>query len=337
MEEPIFRHPALDFASIHIYQGGTIDAPQNTVDPAIAMGDIVVCSLAEIGDGRPFFDSEHGPIHSFKDRHITLPEPFDDEYFWHMSWAHLASGGAGGGMRWPNRRPHVLTRGMRDAEGAMARFMPHIDWLRFDRRNSSGSLKLTDAGGLVGPNRLARFGCQTDDQALVYMLRRDALHATVVRRDPPIEGLRLREGARLDAGRHRVVHWCTSTGATLREDDMDRLDDGIALPPLEADLAVAIRRWGGLRRITYRDPRLFSRIRVSEAPGVIASVLDEVDDCRLPAALAARSRGGNSSVSSTVAPSRRRRGHRRRSRGCAGRWPITRPGYSRSWCIRMVP
>ena len=29
-----------------------------------------------------------------------------------MSWAHLASGGAGGGMRWPNRHPHVLTSGM---------------------------------------------------------------------------------------------------------------------------------------------------------------------------------------------------------------------------------
>ena len=103
MQEPIFRHPDLDFATIHIYREGTIDDPRNTVAPAVDTGRIVRRSLAEIRDGRPFLDTEHGPIHSFKDKHITLPEPFDDEYFRHMQWAHFASGAAGGGMRWPNR------------------------------------------------------------------------------------------------------------------------------------------------------------------------------------------------------------------------------------------
>ena len=73
--------------------------------PAISAGRLVREALAEITDDRPFLDSEHGPIHTFKDHGITLPEAFDDEYFRHIQWAHLASGGAGGGMRWPNRAP----------------------------------------------------------------------------------------------------------------------------------------------------------------------------------------------------------------------------------------
>jgi mannan endo-1,4-beta-mannosidase len=135
MREPIYRHPDLDFATIHIYATGTIDHPRNTVDAAVDMGRIVRESLAEITDGRPFLDTEHGPIHTFKDKKKTLPEAFDDEYFRHLSWAHLASGGVGGGMRWPNRRPHTLTPGMRRAQRAMSAFLPLVDWTRFRRVN----------------------------------------------------------------------------------------------------------------------------------------------------------------------------------------------------------
>src|SRR5690606_31319113 len=114
---------------------GTIDFPRDTVAPALAMGRIVRDALGEIRDNRPFMDSEHGPIHSFKDHHITLPEAFDDEYFRRMQWAHLASGGAGGGMRWPYRHPHSMTPGMRQAQQEMAAFLPLIDWRCFRRIN----------------------------------------------------------------------------------------------------------------------------------------------------------------------------------------------------------
>ena len=128
LSEPVFRHPALDFASSHFYEHGTIDDPRDTVAPALSTGRLAREALAQITDGRPFLDSEHGPIHTFKDHHRTLPEAFDDEYFRHMQWAHLASGGAGGGMRWPNRHPHVLTAGMRRAQRALAGFLPLVDW-----------------------------------------------------------------------------------------------------------------------------------------------------------------------------------------------------------------
>jgi mannan endo-1,4-beta-mannosidase len=53
LKEPIFRHPDLDFASIHIYQERTIDDPKDTVAPAIAVGNIVRDALAEMPDKRP--------------------------------------------------------------------------------------------------------------------------------------------------------------------------------------------------------------------------------------------------------------------------------------------
>ena len=163
LRTPIFRHPDLDFATIHIYRTGTIDHPRDTVRPALAMGAIVRECLGEIADGRPFLDTEHGPIHSFKDKHRTLPEAFDDEYFRHLSWAHLASGGAGGGMRWPNRHPHVLTHGMRRAQGAMAGFLPLVDWTGFRPRN------LNEEGRAPG---FHLFACADRDQAVAWIVRR---------------------------------------------------------------------------------------------------------------------------------------------------------------------
>lgn len=244
MEGAVFRHASLDFATIHIYEHGTIDDPKNTVDAAIGMGRIVERSLGEIRDRRPFLDTEHGPIHRFKDRHRTLPEVFDDEYFRHMQWAHLASGGAGGGMRWPNRKPHSLTPGMRVAQRGMARFMPLIDWARFDRVNVTGALGVLDeAGGLVGENRVARFGCATRDQAVVYLLRRDSLG-----RDGRLDR---RAGAGavsvrvpgLEAGRYRVVAWDTVLGEAMGSTVQELGEGGAAvLPGVVGDVAVAIRR-----------------------------------------------------------------------------------------------
>ena len=244
MEPAIFRHPSLDFATIHIYEEGTIDHPKNTVDAAIGMGRIVKESLAEITDQRTFFDSEHGPIHTFKDFRRSLPEPFDDEYFRHMQWAHLASGGAAGGMRWPNRRIHSLTAGMRVAQRGLARFLPSVDWQRFARRNVTGELCVVDDGGReIGPKRLARFGCATDDQAVVYLLRRDTLLkcGRVNRRAAPLTGALQIPGLR--PGVYRVEAWDTLAGERLCTTEQQLMPDTIVgLPPFRADLAVAARR-----------------------------------------------------------------------------------------------
>ncbi len=244
MESAIYRHPRLDFATIHIYETGTIDHPKNTVDAAVGMGRIVKESLAEITDNRPFFDSEHGPIHTFKDKRRSLPEPFDDEYFRHMQWAHLASGGAGGGMRWPNRRIHILTPGMRVAQRGLAGFLPLIDWTRFARVNVTDDLRVVDASGKVVPKKeVARFGCATPDQAVVYLLRRDTIlkKGQLAKRVAPLK-LCLRVPL-LQRGRYRVSAWDTASGKLLQTGVQEWTGEGaLNLPPVHADMAVACTR-----------------------------------------------------------------------------------------------
>jgi hypothetical protein len=236
LKEPIFRHPDLDFATIHLYREGTIDAPKNTVDPAISTGEIIRDALAEICDRRPFLDTEHGPIHTFKDKRRTLPEAFDDEYFRHMQWAHLASGGAGGGMRWPNRTPHTLTPGMRRAQASLAGFLPLVDWARFRRKNLNQEVKALSSN-------VACFASGDEAQAVVWLLRRDVLGQDgMMRRDAaPVSTMVRVPGMR--PGSYRVTAWDTLNGAVHAS--CNAACTGalcVNLPPFTADLALAIRR-----------------------------------------------------------------------------------------------
>ena len=238
LNDPVYRHPLLDFATIHLYEEGTIDFPEDTIAPALSTGWLIRDALAEISDTRPLFDSEHGPIHTFKDHGMTLPEPFDDEYFRHMQWAHFASGAAGGGMRWPNRTPHSLTCGMRRAQRALAGFLPLIDWLRFQRRNLNDAI-------IVEGGSVAAFGCGDSEQAVLWLLRTDAIGADgmIDRRRPPailrisLPGLR--------QGNYRITYWDTEGARVVGEAEQGHTADalfGFNPPPIAADLAVAVRR-----------------------------------------------------------------------------------------------
>jgi len=235
LNEPIFRHKMLDFANNHFYEEGTIDHPQDTVAPARAVGGLVAEALAEIIDGRPFFDTEHGPIHTFKDHGIILPEAFDDEYFRHIQWAHLASGGVGGGMRWPNRNPHKLTAGMRKAQRGLADFLPLVDWPRFRRRILNADLVCDDP-------EVACFGCGDPAQAVLFLLRQGPLSPDG-RLDPSRHGAVSVRIPGLAPGPYRATLWNTGLGRAagqvpLAEDGgLHRLD----LPSLGPDIAVAIR------------------------------------------------------------------------------------------------
>jgi mannan endo-1,4-beta-mannosidase len=234
--DAIFRHRELDVATVHTYAHGTIDDPKNTVAPAIAMGRLTRESLAAIHDDRPFFDSEHGPIHTFKDKRRVLPEVFDDEYFRHLQWAHLASGGAGGGMRWPNRRPHVLTRGMHRAQWGLAAYLKLIDWAQFRRRNLNEEIR-------VAPGGFAAFGCGDDGQAVVWVVRRKPLapDGTLARQaDPKLVTIAV---PGLADGTYRVATFHTERGVI--ESELAATSTAGVLRvnvPVARDLALAIRR-----------------------------------------------------------------------------------------------
>ena len=203
MTELIFKHPKLDFASTHFYQNKTIDYPSNTVDAALAAGEMVRQALMHLPENRPFLDSEHGPIDYFKKRKRNLPEAFDDNYFLNMQWAHVASGAAGGGMRWPYRHPHVLTHGMRRAQHNLADFVELVNWKIFQRQNLNKHIEVTNP-------HVESFGCGDSRQAIVWLLNKDIRRKKDARKAKDMELEILIPG--LSIGCYRVSFWNTVSG-----------------------------------------------------------------------------------------------------------------------------
>ncbi len=241
--EIFFQHPELDFVSPHIYAFGSIDNPENTIDCALTVREAVRFGLAQMAEPRPYLDSENGPIHLFLDHGRCLPEAFDDEYFHNMSWAHLASGGAGGGMRWPFRHPHCLTPGMHVAQRAMSRFVSALDWASFEAGAVALGLAVVPRGAVNSygsrPLPVIPFGCADRRQALVWLLR-DLRVLAAEALLPPAE-LRL-EG--LAPGLYRAAFWNTYVGVEMGEHLFSIPGGGealVPLPPLKRDLAIAIR------------------------------------------------------------------------------------------------
>ena len=91
--------------------------------------------------------------------------------------------------------------------------------------------------------RLARFGCATTDQALVYLLRRDTLlkcGRTALRVEPVTLALAVPS---LQPGNYAVRAWDTRTGTQVSSAQQSLAERGrLSLPPFCEDLAVAIRR-----------------------------------------------------------------------------------------------
>ena len=235
-EDLIFRHPSLDFATTHIYEGA-IDNPTDTVAPAVTMGRWVRHALSRMAPGRPFTDSEHGPIHLFNNKRRMLDEAFDDEYERHLMWAHLASGGAGSGMRWPARNPHVLTEGMRRSLGSLASFTRLLEWRHFTPRDATTDL-------VLGSSELLPFGCRDERQALLWLLRdRPAGTSGVLPERGPLVGVPCCVRA-FPPGNYLVTAWSTRHGSEVGRIPAVVAADGqlrVTLPPFQNDLALAVR------------------------------------------------------------------------------------------------
>lgn len=236
-EELIFRHPCLDFATTHIYEGA-IDHPRETITPAVTMGQWVRYALERVPRGRPFLDSEHGPIHLFNDHRRSLPAAFDNEYERHLMWAHLASGGAGSGMRWPARHPHLLTLGMRQALRSLATFTRHLDWRSFTPHDGRPQLRLE-------VEQIIPFASCDERQALVWLLRDSRKQDGALRSSRECSRLTL---CGMAPGAYAVVLWntvegcpvgCTTTGVGNQRELV------VTLPEIDNDLALAVRPYAG--------------------------------------------------------------------------------------------
>lgn len=236
LADAIFRHPYLDFATSHFYDATTINNPKDTVNSAIMVGKLVREALEHIKDDRPFLDSEHGPIHAFKNRKRTLNEAFDNEYFKHIQWAHMASGGAGGGMRWPNRHPHVLTHGMRQEQLKLSSFQKLIDWKNFKRKNLNQEVKISNPAFAV-------FCCADDQQAVLYLLRRDKIRRKMISAEASPEEVKVLIPG-LNPGIYSMREFDTLTGTiknkhTINHQSSEKLL--VKISGITSDIAVAIK------------------------------------------------------------------------------------------------
>lgn len=232
----VFRHPDLDFATSHFYDAATISRPQNALGPALHTAELVRQVLAQLPANRPFFDSEHGPLDTFKGGR-QLPEAFDDEYFRCMQWAHLAAGGAGGGLRWPYRHPHVLTHGMRAAQRSLAGFVKLVNWAQFQRHNLTAQVRLSTAA-------VRCVACGDGCQAVVWLVRPEAL-TTRTGRNRPLAALTVQlllPGLR--AGPYHVYIWDTKVGQVrdhlLVQVENEQLEVLVQMLVLEVDVSLAI-------------------------------------------------------------------------------------------------
>jgi mannan endo-1,4-beta-mannosidase len=216
------------------------------------MAEWVRFGLTQTPPDRPFTDTEHGPIHLFNDHKKMLPEAFDEEYERHMNWAHLATGGAGSGMRWPARDPHILPFGMKRALRSLAGFTKLIDWRHFSPKPAAEDVTLGVKGWLP-------FACHDGQQAVVWLLRDvpKSHKGPLPQRDPqhevPFSLRNVRPGA------YSVTLWNTLEGheegflvAEAKEDGTLRT----VLPVLGNDLALAVRPAREATMTQARLPRL---------------------------------------------------------------------------------
>lgn len=236
----IFRGAGLDFCTTHIYQGA-IDYPEDTVRPALVMGEWTRFGLVNTPAGRPFTDTEHGPIHLFNDHRVYKPEPFDDEYERRLMWAHLASGGAGGGMRWPARHPHVVTEGMLRGTKGLAEFARRVDWRRFSPSDARADLSLSGAG----ENKFHVFAVRDGEQAVAFLLRGVPQgHQGTAPARPPLREVTL-ELRGMTPGAYEVTIWDVPAGCeAVRQTGCVPVPGqplAIRLPAIGDETALAVR------------------------------------------------------------------------------------------------
>lgn len=216
----IFDNDALDFATTHLYIGDITD-PQDAMMPGMLMGGGVNLALQAIKDGRPYFDSESGPINDW----IVNPY-FDQEYHHNMSWAHLASCGAGSGMRWPYTNPHVILPELRDNLLGLARIASTIDWANFASENITQRIRPAD-------RLILRAGCSDGQTGLIWLLadRRQ-------RDDVMISGQAVVVRDVFEDGSYTLEYWETYAGELLKTEQVG-VEDGvmnIVVPDLGTDI-----------------------------------------------------------------------------------------------------
>ena len=222
----IYNHPKLDFATTHLYTGPGMNAPRNTTDVVTEVALAVNYALWQIEDNRPYTDTESGPIEMW-----IGSATFDAEFLHNVSWAHLASGGAGTGMRWPYRSPHVLTTGMLESLARISAFIEAFDFAGFVPENLGADLIVPDGHEVVGIGDTQR--------KLIWLVRDESLQG-----EPAASVLEMHY---IEPGSYRLSFWDPWSADWLEKDlavHFAKPRGSITTPEFLKDITIVLERIG---------------------------------------------------------------------------------------------
>ncbi len=176
----------------------------------------------------------------FNDHKRILPAAFDDEYERHIMWAHLCSGGAGSGLRWPARHPHVLTSGMKTALKSLGEFARLVEWNTFFP--SDWRAKIRAEG--ISHRALHLFAVGDSQQIIGSLIRRPpGGRKGRLPRMETLRGIDLCVG-NLQKGVYEVTTFDPVQGRILTKDSVSCMRGRIKFPlaSWEHEIAFALRR-----------------------------------------------------------------------------------------------
>ncbi|MBZ0321185.1 MAG: cellulase family glycosylhydrolase [Anaerolineae bacterium] len=196
LSEVIYNHPCLDFVNTHLYPGPGVGKPMDAIACTLEIIASVRYALDHIRTPRPYFDSESGPITQW----ISDIE-LDKRYHHNMSWAHLATGAAGSGMRWPYSDPHCIHPELRKNLLGLSKFAENVDWANFDSRPLTIQ---TDADSIIST------GCGDAHIAMAWLLKDTRQKGQVALDNLPITILN-----EWNEGLYLIEFWDTYAGTCI--------------------------------------------------------------------------------------------------------------------------
>lgn len=167
IRDPNYNDPNNLVTPYFTYQVSDLD---NTIAPAARIKQGLQFYYANAVSPKPYLDTEAGPIKFFIKAYDQFFTKEDDyQYFHNMIWAHLASGDAGTGLRWPGDMfsDHALPDQMRKYQKALKGFAS--DKLDFTAFNPVQIGQYMEVGNTTIP--VIKTGITDGYQGIVFLVK----------------------------------------------------------------------------------------------------------------------------------------------------------------------
>jgi hypothetical protein len=172
-----YKHPNVDFSDTHmIYSPEMASRTDVTIGSRrVNQGIKYQLAQAPAGDPRPYINTEWWSTaeNTFWN---PLTPAFNVEQCHNVSWAHLASGGAGNGFYLTTWAHYYDGKFANDL--AMSRIAKNIRWAHFNSRNCDSQLSVS--GGNAASHTIYKMGCTDSRTVLAWLLNEPEVSTTTI-------------------------------------------------------------------------------------------------------------------------------------------------------------